>query len=122
MILALEYQRSPTRYLAARAVTSTRPGSRLSGMIAGNVAPLRLVNRPAPDLPGPGWTRVAPRLSGICGSDLGLLSGQSSPYLSPMTSMPFVPGHEIVGETLDELPEVPKGTRVVLDPVLSCDP
>ena len=122
MILALEYQRSPTRYLAARAVTSTGPGSRLSGMIAGNVAPLRLVNRPAPDLPGPGWTRVAPRLSGICGSDLGLLSGQSSPYLSPMTSMPFVPGHEIVGETLDELPGVPKGTRVVLDPVLSCDP
>ena len=39
MILALEYQRSPTRYLAARAVTSTGLGSRLSGMIAGNVAP-----------------------------------------------------------------------------------
>jgi threonine dehydrogenase-like Zn-dependent dehydrogenase len=122
MILALEYQRSPARYLAARAVTSTGPGSRLAGMIAGNVAPLRLVNRPAPDLPGPGWARVAPRLSGICGSDLGLLAGQSSPYLSPMTSMPFVPGHEVVGETLDDLPELPKGTRVVLDPVLSCTP
>lgn len=122
MILALEYQRSPARYLAARAVTSTGPGSRLSGMIAGNVAPLRLVNRPAPDLPGSGWTRVAPRLSGVCGSDLGLLSGQSSPYLSPMTSMPFVPGHEVVGDTLDDLPGLPRGTRVVLDPVLSCRP
>jgi threonine dehydrogenase-like Zn-dependent dehydrogenase len=122
MILALEYQRSPARYLAARAVTSTTVGSRLSGMIAGNVSPLRLVNLPAPDLPGPGWTRVAPRLSGVCGSDLGLLSGQSSPYLSPMTSMPFVPGHEVVGDTLDELPGLPKGSRVVLDPVLSCEP
>ncbi|MGH8776414.1 MAG: zinc-dependent alcohol dehydrogenase [Jiangellaceae bacterium] len=122
MILALEYQRSPARYLAARAVTSTGAGSRLAGMVAGNVAPLRLMNRPPPDLPGPGWTRVSPRLSGICGSDLGLLAGQSSPYLSPMTSMPFVPGHEVVGETLDDLPDVPRGSRVVLDPVLSCAP
>jgi threonine dehydrogenase-like Zn-dependent dehydrogenase len=122
MILTLEYQRSPARYMAARAVTSTSVGSRLAGMIAGNVAPLRLVNRPAPDLPGPEWTRVAPRLSGVCGSDLSLLAGQSSPYLSPMTSMPFVPGHEIVGDTLDELPGLPRGTRVVLDPVLSCEP
>ncbi|HMG30384.1 MAG TPA: alcohol dehydrogenase catalytic domain-containing protein [Jiangellaceae bacterium] len=122
MILALEYQRSPARYLAARGVTSTALGSRLTGMVAGNVAPLRLVNHPAPDPPGTGWTRVAPRLSGICGSDLSLLAGQSSPYLSPVTSMPFVPGHEVVGETLDELPGLPRGSRVVLDPVLACEP
>ena len=51
MILALEYQRSPARYLAARGVTSTALGSRLTGMVAGNVAPLRLMNRPALDLP-----------------------------------------------------------------------
>jgi threonine dehydrogenase-like Zn-dependent dehydrogenase len=120
MILALEYHRSPGRFLAARGLTATRTGGRMSGMIAGNVAPLRLVNRSAPELPGTGWTRVTPRLSGICGSDLGLLTGRSSPYLSPMTSMPFVPGHEIVGETQDELPDMPKGTRVVIDPVLSC--
>jgi threonine dehydrogenase-like Zn-dependent dehydrogenase len=122
VILALEYQRSPARYLVARGVTSTAPGARLAGMVAGNVAPLRLMNRPAPDLPGAGWTRLAPRLSGVCGSDLGLLAGQSSPYLSPMTSMPFVPGHEIVAETLDELPDLPTGSRVVVDPVLSCEP
>jgi threonine dehydrogenase-like Zn-dependent dehydrogenase len=91
-------------------------------MVAGNMSPLRLVNLPAPDVPDEGWTRVAPILSGICGSDLGLLTGQSSPYLSPVTSMPFVPGHEVVGETIDELPALPRGTRVVLDPVLSCEP
>ena len=120
MILALEYHRSPGRFLAARKLSATRAGGRMGGMIAGNVSPLRLVNRQAPELPGPGWTRVTPKLSGICGSDLGLLTGRSSPYLSPMTSMPFVPGHEIVGETQDDLPDMPKGTRVVIDPVLSC--
>jgi threonine dehydrogenase-like Zn-dependent dehydrogenase len=122
MILALEYHRSPGRYLTARGLTTTRTGQRLSGMIAGNVSPLRLVNRSSPDLPGPGWARVSPRLSGICGSDLALLTGRSSPYLSPVTSMPFVPGHEVVGETLDELDGLPRGSRVVLDPVLSCAP
>jgi threonine dehydrogenase-like Zn-dependent dehydrogenase len=120
MILALEYHRSPGRFLAARGLTATRAGGRMSGMIAGNVSPMRLINRQAPELPGEGWTRVTPRLSGICGSDLGLLTGRSSPYLSPMTSMPFVPGHEVIGETQDDLPGVPKGSRVVIDPVLSC--
>ena len=120
MILALEYHRSPGRFLAARGLTATKAGGRMSGMIAGNVSPLRLVNRQAPELPGPGWTRVTPTLSGICGSDLGLLTGRSSPYLSPMTSMPFVPGHEVVGKTQDDLPGMPKGSRVVIDPVLSC--
>lgn len=120
MILALEYHRSPSRFIAARGLTATKLGGRMSGMIAGNVSPLRLVNRQAPEVPGEGWTRVTPRLSGICGSDLGLLTGRSSPYLSPMTSMPFVPGHEVVGETQDDLPGMPKGTRVVMDPVLSC--
>ena len=120
MILALEYHRSPGRYIAARGLTATKPGRLLTGAIAGNVSPLQLVNRQAPRLPGPGWTRVTPLLSGICGSDLALLAGRASPYLSPLTSMPFVPGHEVVGMTLDDLPAMPRGTRVVLDPVLSC--
>jgi threonine dehydrogenase-like Zn-dependent dehydrogenase len=122
MILGLQYKRSPARYLASRGVTSNRLGRRFSGMVAGNISPLRLVNLPAPERPDESWTRVKPLLSGICGSDLGLLSGQSSPYLSPVTSMPFVPGHEVVGVTHDDLPTVPAGSRVVLDPVLSCAP
>ena len=65
MILALEYQRSPGRYLVARGVTSSAVGNRLAGMVAGNVAPLRLLNRPEPDVPGQGWTRLSPRLSGV---------------------------------------------------------
>jgi threonine dehydrogenase-like Zn-dependent dehydrogenase len=120
MILALEYHRSPGRYLTARGLTATKAGRWMTGAIAGNVSPIRLVNREAPRLPGPGWTRITPLLSGICGSDLALLTGRASPYLSPMISMPFVPGHEVVGTTLDELPAIGRGTRVVLDPVLSC--
>jgi threonine dehydrogenase-like Zn-dependent dehydrogenase len=70
--------------------------------------------------------RVRPRLSGICGSDLTTLAGQSSFYFSPLVSMPFVPGHEVVGELLDDAvlddAVIARGTRVVLDPVLGCVP
>ncbi|HEY2763648.1 MAG TPA: alcohol dehydrogenase catalytic domain-containing protein [Pseudonocardiaceae bacterium] len=120
MSLALQYHRSAGRYFAARAVSSTRAGGRFAGALAGNVAPLRLVEQTDPRPVKQSWTRVEPVLSGICGSDLGLLTGRSSPYLGPLTSMPFVPGHEVVGYTLDELPGVPRGSRVVIDPVLGC--
>lgn len=120
MILALEYHRSPARYLAARSAAASPLTSRLGGALASNLAPLRLVSRPEPRQVHDGWVRVRPLLSGICGSDLGLLTGRSSPYLSPMVSMPFVPGHEVVGELLDDTEGAPKGSRVVLDPVLSC--
>lgn len=120
MNLTLEYHRSGLRYLAARTATGTVATGSAAGWLAANVSPLRLLNRPDPRPPGPLWTRVRPILSGICGSDLGLLTGRNSPYLSALVSMPFTPGHEVVGTTLDDLPELPKGSRVVLDPVLSC--
>jgi threonine dehydrogenase-like Zn-dependent dehydrogenase len=114
-MLALELYRSVTRYVAARAV-----GERIPGLLAGPLAPLRLVNREEPALPGEGWARVQPRLSGICGSDLATIAGQASFYFSPVVSMPFVPGHEVVGELFDGVDDLPSGTRVVLEPVLSC--
>ncbi len=54
-----------------------------------------------------------PRLGGICGSDTSAITGHASLYLDPLTSYPFVPGHEVVGE-LDD------GTRVVVEPALGC--
>jgi len=114
-MLALELFRSVPRYLAARAV-----GERLPGLLAGPLAPLRLVSRDEPGLPAEGWARVRPRLAGICGSDLATIAGQVSFYFSPLVSMPFVPGHEVVGELYDSLDGLPAGTRVVLEPVLSC--
>ncbi|MGH3822193.1 MAG: zinc-dependent alcohol dehydrogenase [Pseudonocardiaceae bacterium] len=120
MNLAVEYHRSAGRYFAARAVSGTQAGGRLAGALANTVAPLRLVERADPVPADESWTRVEPVLSGICGSDLALLTGRSSPYLGPLTSMPFVLGHEVVGRTLDELPGLPRGSRVVIDPVLRC--
>jgi threonine dehydrogenase-like Zn-dependent dehydrogenase len=115
MTLALELFRSVPRYVAARAV-----GERVPGLLAGPLAPLRLVHLEDPTPPAEGWGRVRPRLAGICGSDLATISGKTSFYFSPLVSMPFVPGHEVVGELADDLDDMPAGTRVVLDPVLAC--
>jgi threonine dehydrogenase-like Zn-dependent dehydrogenase len=121
MNLTLEYHRSAVRYFAGRTVTGVG-GARTAAAVAANISPLRLITRPEPRVPAEGWTRVKPILSGICGSDLGLLTGRNSPYLSAVVSMPMTPGHEVVGETLDELPGLPRGSRIVLDPVLGCAP
>ena len=115
MMLAVEMYRSLPKYVAARAV-----GGHIPGILTGPAAPLRLVNREAPQVPHDGWARVRPLLSGICGSDLGAVTGATSLYFSGLVSMPFVPGHEVVGELLDGCADLPSGTRVVIDPVLSC--
>jgi threonine dehydrogenase-like Zn-dependent dehydrogenase len=116
MALALELFRSAPRYLTARAV-----GDRAPGLIAGPLAPLRLSTRPDPEPQHEGWVRVKPLLSGVCGSDLATIAGKSSFYFSPLVSMPFVPGHEVVGELLDDAgPDLPAGRRVVIASVLGC--
>jgi threonine dehydrogenase-like Zn-dependent dehydrogenase len=104
---ALVFSRKPVRYAAAMVAGSLRPGR------GARFGPLSLRDVDPPDLPGPEWVRVRPRLSGICGSDLATLDGTSSRYFEPIVSFPFVPGHEVVGDTED-------GRRVVLVPVLSC--
>jgi threonine dehydrogenase-like Zn-dependent dehydrogenase len=113
--VALELYRSVPKYLAARAI-----GTKLPGMIAGPIASLRLVTREDPEPPAPGWARLSPRLSGICGSDLTTISGQSSFYFTALVSMPFVPGHEVVADLLDDVNGLKAGQRVIIDPVLSC--
>ncbi len=96
---ALRVERSLPRFAAAR--TSGRP------------VPLRLAEVDPPELPGPEWQLVRPRLAGICGSDLATVSGHSSRWFEPIVSFPFVPGHEVVADTAD-------GRRVVVEPVLHC--
>jgi threonine dehydrogenase-like Zn-dependent dehydrogenase len=115
MALALELFRSAPRYVAARTV-----GRRAPGLIAGPLAPLRLVSQRDPEPRGEGWARVKPLLSGICGSDLATISGTTSFYFTPLVSMPFVPGHEVVGELLEGCGDLEAGQRVVLSSVLAC--
>lgn len=77
-----------------------------------------------PPLPAEDWIRVTPVISGICGSDTATITCKGSPYFSPLTSTPFVLGHEVVGiisETgKDVPPEFKTGIRVVVEPALSC--
>lgn len=84
-----------------------RLGRRLSsGTIS--LEPIKEPERPAD------WVELTPLMSGICGSDLSLLAGQSSPYLKPLTSFPAVLGHEVVAIRNDT------GQKVVVEPTLGC--
>jgi threonine dehydrogenase-like Zn-dependent dehydrogenase len=112
---ALVYRKSIPRYLLMRA------GSRrIKTLETSRFSPLRLEDAPDLELPTPEWVRVKPLLSGICGSDLGTLSSENSPYFSPITSPPFVMGHEVVGEVLEDNSGFRAGERVVLEPALGC--
>ena len=106
-MLALQYVRSIPSFAVVKAAGG-RPDvatSALSMLKLGDVA--------EPELPARDWIRVRPSVSGICGSDLAAISGHISLYLDPLTSYPFVPGHEVVG-ILDD------GSRVVIEPALGC--
>ena len=79
-----------------------RAGSkRIKSLETSRFSPLQLEDVSEPRLPTPEWVRIKPLLSGICGSDLGTLSSENSPYFSPITSPPFVMGHEVVGEVVE---------------------
>jgi len=118
-VKALVFHRNVPKYAAAMVAGSLLPGS------GAKVGPLRLEDVDIPDLPGPDWRYVKPRLTGICGSDLSTIDGTSSRYFDPIVSFPFTPGHEIVADLVDAGAESkkaePDGTnRVVIEPVLGC--
>ncbi|MEM7140598.1 MAG: zinc-binding dehydrogenase [Actinomycetota bacterium] len=102
---ALRFSRKEGRYAAAMVASRLRPGA------GGRVGPLDLIEDDAPELPGDGWHRVWPRLTGICGSDMSTIDGHASRYFEDFVSFPFIPGHEIVGDMAG-------GRRVVIEPVL----
>ena len=108
---ALLFERNVAKYAAATVAGRLRPGRGAA------VGPISLQDIDEPELPGPGWVRVRPRLSGICGSDLATIDGHSSRYFEPIVSFPFVPGHEVVGD-LDDGTQ--PGQRVVVVPILTC--
>lgn len=107
---ALQFEQRPLRYVVAAAAGRLRPGA------GATVGPLRLRSIDPPELPGPGWRHIRPRLAGICGSDLSTIDGHSSRYFEPIVSFPFVLGHEVVADR----DGVDGSDRVVVEPVLGC--
>ena len=71
-------------------------GHRVPAMARGWMPWLGLDPIPAPALPGPDWVRLGPILSGVCGTDMALLTGRASAAMSPFASFPAVLGHEVV--------------------------
>lgn len=68
--------------------------------------------------PGPGEASVRTTLVGICGSDLHAVAGHH-----PWMSLPYAPGHEVVGivnAVGAEVTEVEVGDRVTVEPTLPC--
>ena len=106
-MLALTFKRSIAAFAIVKAAGG-RPDVATSAL-----SMLKLGDVDEPELPTREWVRVMPTLSGICGSDLAAIGGHASLYLDPLTSYPFVPGHEVVG-TLED------GSRVVVEPALGC--
>jgi threonine dehydrogenase-like Zn-dependent dehydrogenase len=134
---ALVFERNLPRFAASRLASGIGGSGKGTAL-----SPLRLVDLEPPELPGPGWHRVRPILSGICGSDLATVDGRSSRYFEPLVSFPFVPGHEILGvvEQSHDLEREPSsgqqggegdghsprrigvGSRVVVESVIGCVP
>lgn len=80
---------------------------------------------PEPELPGEDWALVKTRYGGICGSDTGTIHLHTSPYYEPLNSFPFTFGHENAGtiaRTGAEVEGRQVGERVVVEPMLWCEP
>lgn len=117
-MIAVQFRKSIARYLALRAL-----GRRVPRLYTGPLSMISLRELPDPQLPTPRWVRVSPTLSGICGSDLATVCAKGSPYFSPLTSTPFILGHELVGRITElgqEGSGFALGDRVVVQPALGC--
>lgn len=114
--------RFPATPLNQRAVAILGPT--LPRLARGWMPWLRLSSTEPMALPDDDWVRIRPRLAGICGTDLALLTGRSTPVLTPFAAFPAVMGHEVVGDVIEAGPgavaDWPIGTRVVVDPAISC--
>ena len=115
---AIRFHYRPLRYLATRVASRRVPTAGL-----GRFGFVRLDDIERPVIPGPDWVRVESRLSGICGSDLDVITAHDSFTLEPFGAYPFTFGHEIVGtvaETGTTVERWKRGDRVVVNPMLAC--
>jgi threonine dehydrogenase-like Zn-dependent dehydrogenase len=104
------------------------PKDELETMLAG--IPFGLHDLDDARLVRPDWVLTKPILSGICGSDAKLVLGDFSTGdidnpMAAFSSLPHVPGHEVVAEVVALGPAaagLEVGQRVILNPWLTCGP
>ncbi|HWE66414.1 MAG TPA: alcohol dehydrogenase catalytic domain-containing protein [Acidimicrobiales bacterium] len=104
------------------------PTDELETMLSG--LPFGLHDMEDARLVRPDWVITKPILSGICGSDAKLVLGDFSTGdidnpMAAFSSLPHVPGHEVVAEVVALGPAargLDVGQRVVLNPWLTCGP
>lgn len=117
---AVVFDLSIPRFLAAKA-----GGRLLPALYDGAPSCISLRDDvPEPRLPGDDWVALSPRMTGVCGSDLGFVYFKSAPTLSPYGTYPFVPGHEVLADVVDvgrAVTSLREGDRVVVDPWMRCD-
>jgi len=117
-VKALTFEMKIPAYLLTGALSGIRPQ-----VVHSSWVPVKMREVEEPELIGPAWVTIKPRLSGFCGSDLGTVLCHESLTLEPFPSYPFVLGHEVCGdiaEVGEEVEGYTTGDRVVVMPVLSC--
>ena len=117
---ALQMTDSIPRYVLSKAVSRAR-----TQVFWGKTGNLQLREIDPPKLPNDEWVRVRTRYGGICGSDIGTLTLHASTTTTVFTSFPFTLGHENVGmvsEVGSFAGDIEVGQRVVVNPLLSCEP
>ncbi len=116
---ALVFGNALGRIVATKALAALTPRA-----FVGPLAPMRLRDIPDPALPADDWVLLRTRLCGICGSDTKqvFLNGSFDNPMTGMISFPQVLGHEVVAtvERAGPRAAIAPGTRVVLNPWLSC--
>lgn len=115
---ALSFEYNIPRYLLTGLLDRRWPQVVFSG-----IAPVQLREMPEPQLPGPDWVKIKPRVAGICGSDMSIIFCHESLTLQPFASYPFVLGHEVCGDIVEAGPAVEgfeEGDRVTVMPMLGC--
>jgi L-iditol 2-dehydrogenase len=117
---AIQYKFSIPNFLAVR----TADKLPLRMLESGRVPGLAEIKAEPIPLPSPEWLRVKPRLCGICGSDIGMLTNRGSSSMTPFISFPVVPGHEVVADVAEigsAVTGFSTGDRVVINPLISCE-
>jgi threonine dehydrogenase-like Zn-dependent dehydrogenase len=117
---AIQFNFTIPRYVLGLALGKVSPKFYWSGLTCTDYKEI-----PEPQLPGDDWVVVKTRLGGICGTDTSAVFLILNPYLTPLVSFPLVIGHENVGRVIKTgvgVRDWQIGERVVVEPLLWCEP